>query len=242
MGEIRGNPHPKICRTPPGRGLTAPKVRLGYSFQDGRARRPPSLHLLETMRLCLALTVPALALINSRAGKYSDPNCRSTKLVRQNGRIGWRWNMSKPMAFAVDQSRTIISSLIHGRQVSGLDIAWLRREVFADAEVSRDSAEELFAVERADIVKAPEWTQFFVERVTEHVIWQSRPTGVVSDEQAHWLIHHADQSMSAGALAVLVNVLAEAHRVPQWFLAAVRTRVARGWPGVNEALQGALAG
>jgi hypothetical protein len=45
------------------------------------------------------------------------------------------------MAFAVDQSRTIISSLIHGRQVSGLDIAWLRREVFADAEVSRDSAE-----------------------------------------------------------------------------------------------------
>jgi hypothetical protein len=149
--------------------------------------------------------------------------------------------MSKPMAFAVDQSRTIISSLIHGRQVSGLDIAWLRREVFGDGEVSRDAAEELFAVERADIVKAPEWTAFFVEQITEHVIWQSRPTGIVGEEQAEWLIRHADQSKSAGGLAVLVNVLAEAHRVPQWFLAAVRARARRGWPGVNEALR-ALAG
>ena len=85
--------------------------------------------------------------------------------------------MSKPMAFAVDRSRTIISSLIHGGRVSGLDVAWLRREVFADGEVSREAAEELFAVERAEIVKAPEWTEFFVELITEHIVWQSRPTG-----------------------------------------------------------------
>jgi hypothetical protein len=30
-------------------------------------------------------------------------------------------------------------------------------------------------------------------------------------------------------------VLAEAHRVPQWFLAAVRARAARDWAGVAEA-------
>lgn len=151
-------------------------------------------------------------------------------------------NMSKPMAFAVDRSRTIISSLIHGGRVSGLDIAWLRREVFGEGEVSRDAAEELFAVERSDIAKAPEWTEFFVELICEHVIWQSRPTGVINEEQAEWLIQQADQAMSVDALAVLVNVLAEAHRVPQWFLAAVRARAARGWPGVDEALRAALAG
>ena len=150
--------------------------------------------------------------------------------------------MSKQMAFAVDRSRTIISSLIHGRQVTSLDVAWLRREVFADGEVSREAAEELFAVEQADIVRTPEWTEFFVELITEHVVWQSRPTGIVSDEQAEWLIGQADRCKTVVALAALVNVLAEAHRVPQWFLAAVRARAERNWPGVDEALQAALAG
>ncbi|WP_158816944.1 hypothetical protein [Methylocapsa sp. S129] len=150
--------------------------------------------------------------------------------------------MSKPMAFAVDRSRTIISSLIHGGRVSGLDVAWLRREVFSEGQVSRDAAEELFAVERSAIVKAPEWSEFFVELICEHVIWQSRPTGVICEEQAEWLIRQADEAMSVDALAVLVNVLVEAHRVPQWFLAAVRARAARGWPGVDEALRAAIAG
>jgi hypothetical protein len=146
------------------------------------------------------------------------------------------------MAFAVDRSRTIISSLIHGRKVSGLDVAWLRREVFGDGEVSRDAAEELFAVARSDVAKAPEWTQLFVELITRHVVAQSRPAGVVSEAQARWLIDRADQTSSVDALAVLVNVLVEAQRVPQWFLAAVRARAGRAWPGVDEALRAAAAG
>jgi len=150
--------------------------------------------------------------------------------------------MSKPMAFAVDRSRTIISSLIHGRKVSGLDVAWLRREVFADGEVSREAAEELFAVERSDIVKAPAWTGFFVEMITEHVVWRSQPTGVVGEEQAAWLIAQADLTMSVDALAVLVNVLAEADRVPHWFVGAVAARAKRGWPGVDAALLAAARG
>ena len=150
--------------------------------------------------------------------------------------------MSKPMAFAVDRSRTIISSLIHGRKVSGLDVAWLRREVFGEGEVSRDAAEELFAVARADIAKAPEWTQLFVELITRHVVAQSRPAGVVSEAQAQWLIDRADQAKSVDSLAVLVNVLAEAQRVPQWFLAAVRARAGRALPQADEALRASSAG
>ena len=77
---------------------------------------------------------------------------------------------------------------------------------------------------------APEWTELFVELITDHVVWQARPTGVVSDEQAEWLLAKADECRSLEALAALVNVLAEAHRAPQWFVAAVRARAA-GWPG-----------
>ena len=143
------------------------------------------------------------------------------------------------MAFTVDRSRTIITAMIHGRKVSAMDVAWLRREVFADGWVSREAADELFAVERAGLANAPEWTEFFVEMIAEHVVWQARPTGIVNEVQAEWLIARADECASVNALAALVAVLAEAHRAPAWFLAAVRARAARGWPGVEAALTAA---
>jgi hypothetical protein len=140
------------------------------------------------------------------------------------------------MGFAVEKSRTIISAMIHGRKVTAQDVAWLRREVFADGEVTREAAEELFAVARAGMSNAPEWMELFVELVTDHVVWQSRPTGVVTDAEAEWLIARADGCKSIEALAVLVNVLAEAHRAPQWFVTAVRARATQ-WPGVEAALR-----
>jgi hypothetical protein len=146
------------------------------------------------------------------------------------------------MAFTVDRSRSIISAMIHGRKVTAMDVAWLRREVFADGDVSRDAANELFAVESAGIALSPEWTELFVELITEHVVWQSRPTGVVNEAQAEWLIERADACATVNALAVLVNVLAEAHRAPRWFLAAVRARAQCGWSGVEAALAATQAG
>jgi hypothetical protein len=140
------------------------------------------------------------------------------------------------MSFAVEKSRTIISALILGRRVTAQDVAWLRREVFPDGEVTRETADELFAVARARMDNAPEWVEFFVELVTDYVVWQSRPTGVVSDDDAQWLIARADECKSIEALAAMVNVLAEAHRAPGWFVAAVRARAAQG-PGLQAALR-----
>jgi len=145
------------------------------------------------------------------------------------------------MAFTVDRSRTIITALIHGRKVSAMDVAWLRREVFAVGPVSREAAEELFAVERAGLANAPEWNEFFVEKIAEHVVRQGPTAGIVGEAEAEWLIERVDECASANALATLAAVLAEARRAPAWFLAAVRARAARGWPGVQEALLAAGA-
>lgn len=134
----------------------------------------------------------------------------------------------------------MISALIPTRRVAAMDVAWLRREVFAGGEVSREAAEELFAVARSTIVKAPEWTAFFVEMITDHTVWQARPTGVVNEGQAEWLIAQADAGPNIDGMAALVNILAEAHRTPAWFLAAVRSRAARGWPGLDAGLAAAL--
>jgi len=140
------------------------------------------------------------------------------------------------MSIAIDRSRTIITAMIHGRRVTAQDVAWLRREVFADGQVTQEIADELFAVAGARMSNSPEWTELFVELVTDYVVWQARPTGVVTDEQAEWLLGRADGCKSLEALAALVNVLAEAHRAPKWFVSAVRARAA-GWPGVEAALR-----
>ena len=140
------------------------------------------------------------------------------------------------MGFAIDRSRTIISAMILGRRVTAQDVAWLRREVFAGRVVTREEADELFAVARAGMDNAPEWKEFFVEMIARHVIRQSDPAGVVSEERATWLLTRVDECKSVEALAALVNVLAEAGSVPQWFLDAGRARVLGGWPSAGEAL------
>jgi hypothetical protein len=149
--------------------------------------------------------------------------------------------MTTSMAFNADSCRSIVSALAHRSGVSPMDVTWLRREVFADGEVTRDMADELFSVERSNVEKCPEWTEFVVEMITEHVVWQSRPTGVVNESQAEWLIARTDECRSIGALAALVNVLTEAHRVPQWLAGAAHARIRRGWTGVDEALHVAIA-
>ena len=147
----------------------------------------------------------------------------------------------REMAKAMDRGRMAIMDVARSGEITGADVARLRREIFIEGFVSRDEADALFALERSAAKKCPEWTALFVEAITDHVVWQTRPTGVVNEAQGEWLIARAVEAGSLNGLAALVNVMAEAHRVPMWFLAAVRARAARGWPGVAEAKARALA-
>jgi hypothetical protein len=142
-----------------------------------------------------------------------------------------------------DAGRAAIQDLHRGAQAAGMikraQVRALGRFLMDDRSISRDEADALFALDASSCAKCPEWTEFLVDAVTDHVVWQARPTGVLNSEQAEWLLAKADGSKSISALAVLVNILAEADRVPAWFIAAVRGRVALGWPGVEEALAAA---
>jgi hypothetical protein len=153
---------------------------------------------------------------------------------RGGGELG---SMSHP----IDRSRSIIGALILGKRITAVDVAWLRREIFAEGQVTKEQAEDLFDVERAGVESDHEWTTLFVELLTDHVVWQARPTGVVNDVKAEWLLSKADACRSANALAALGAVLAEAHRAPSWLAGAVRKRLAEGWRGVDPALLPALA-
>ena len=142
------------------------------------------------------------------------------------------------MAFEVDRSRTIITAMILGRSITAMDVAWLRREVFAAGEVTREAADELFAVERAGLANAPEWTEFFVEMIVEHVVWQSGEPGVLGEAEAKWLSERVKECETANAVAALAAALAEARRAPGSLIAVAE---ARAWPAVAAALRSAEA-
>jgi hypothetical protein len=141
----------------------------------------------------------------------------------------------------LDHGRALIASVTDSGKLGQAEIAVLR-EYFADAGcVTCEEAEALFELDRRAGSRDQSWTAFFVETITSYVVWQMRPTGVVNEAQGEWLIRKVDQTRTLNALAALVNVMAEAHRVPLWFRAAVRSRATRDWPGAAEALAAADA-
>ena len=112
-------------------------------------------------------------------------------------------------------------------------IALLNRRLMNGRAIAREEADALFDLDGGGFKKCAEWTECLVNIVTEHVVWQCRPTGILNAEQAEWLLARFDKIPSISALATLVNILAEADRVPLWFLPAVRGRVARSWPNIS---------
>jgi hypothetical protein len=138
-----------------------------------------------------------------------------------------------------DARYAALSRLVGLAEVGAEDVTDLRR-VFVDGWPEQDELDTLFAIDAVASQKCPEWTTFLVETVTDHIVWQTRPTGMVDDAQAEWLLASADRSQSLPAFAVLVNILAEAHSVPVWLVGAVKTRARRGWPGLDKALAAAV--
>ena len=138
---------------------------------------------------------------------------------------------------AMDRGLEAILALKARGAVWDCDIELVTRSVLAGRPVTRAEADALFDVECANIEKCQAWTCFLVEAITDHLVWEARPTGIIDEEKAEWLLDHVDRAASLNGLAVLVNVLAEAHKVPLWLVSAARARAARGWPGVAEALK-----
>ena len=109
----------------------------------------------------------------------------------------------------------------------------LHRHLFADCSLDQDEATSLFDLERAALTRSDAWTAFFVQAVTDHVVWGARPTGRLSEEQAEWLMARVDETRTPASFAILVNVLDETKQVPAWFEGAVRARAIAGWPGLS---------
>lgn len=133
-----------------------------------------------------------------------------------------------------------ILALIAAPAVTDADVALLRREVLADRSLSVEEAEALFALDAAPNAKSDRWTAFFVEALSDFLVWQQRPTGVLAEAKAEWVMSYAAGTASVTVMALLVNLLAECHKVPTWFLAEVRGLATRNWAALDDVRCGAI--
>jgi hypothetical protein len=112
------------------------------------------------------------------------------------------------------------------------DVLRLRREVFRDGVVDRVEAEAAFRLDRACARKDQAWIEFYVDALTDYLVWKAQPRGYVSDENAQFLIDHivhdgkVDETTE---LELLVNVIHWAQSCPEalvvFVLEAVRDSV-----------------
>ena len=101
--------------------------------------------------------------------------------------------------------------------ISAADVLHFRREVFRDGIVSQAEAEAVFALNDRAGETCPEWTEFFVEALTDYTVNQAEPRGYVSNANAQWLVNrisHDGVVDTVSELELLVRVLAKSTRCP----------------------------
>ena len=127
------------------------------------------------------------------------------------------------------------AALKAGKAISAEDVLALRREIWPDGAVSDAEANALFDLNRAARDAGPEWTDFFVEAMTEYVVNQRPPRGYVDEGAANWLIAGIERDgalTGAADLALVVKVLESALNCPEslkaWALGRIEAAVLTG--------------
>lgn len=101
--------------------------------------------------------------------------------------------------------------------ISAEEILILRRAGWQDGKIDADEAEAIFDVNDRIADHSPEWTDFFVEALSEYVVNGCEPLGYVDEAKADWLMAHIDRDSSLESMAeleLLVKLFERATAVP----------------------------
>ena len=110
------------------------------------------------------------------------------------------------------------------------DVLNFRRNVFGDGIVSRAEAEAVFALNAAISETCDEWTEFFLESLTDHIVHQVEPRGYVTVDNAKWLIGqvtHDGHVEAATELELLTRVLSKSRSSPEILVGFVLEEIGR---------------
>jgi hypothetical protein len=139
---------------------------------------------------------------------------------------------------------TLVIRAIEKQSVSDADVGLLRDALEEGGCITAEEAEALLRIERLVADACDAWGPFFVDTITAHVVWECRPTGRVTKEQADWVIGQIDQPRSAPNRLVsvlLASLVSEAVEVDERLLmrALSENRFGGGATPAAEALKAA---
>ena len=124
------------------------------------------------------------------------------------------------------------AALKAGAHMSAEDVLAVRRAVWPDGRISDDEARALFEIDRLAADPAPEWADFFLEALCDHVVNGQEPKGYIDLPNAAWLVEEIERGgdpVSGLELALAVKVIERALNGPaelkSWVLARVEERV-----------------
>ena len=114
----------------------------------------------------------------------------------------------------MSKERSIALAILNKSALSFNDIIALRGYIFETGIASREEAEMLMAVDRSPSALAPGWAAFFIEAITDFIVWQQRPTGRVTESDLDWLTGCLGDQPTANGKALIFNIVREAHESP----------------------------
>ena len=111
---------------------------------------------------------------------------------------------------------------IEKQSMTNEDVRELKGCLVDDDFITREEAEDLLRVERLVARTAWAWSEFFIETMTAHLVWERRPTGRILRDDADWLLDMLDLPRAAAApnmRILLFSLVSEAEEVDQRLIA-----------------------
>ncbi|MGL4395005.1 MAG: hypothetical protein ACRCS9_00555 [Hyphomicrobium sp.] len=110
-----------------------------------------------------------------------------------------------------------VDDILSRGTISDTDVIKFRRHFYEDGIVSADEADLLFKLNDACALSDASWSEFFIEAITDYIVFQALPQGYLTADNAHWLIERIGvdgRVDSKSELELLVSVLEKARWAP----------------------------
>ena len=98
------------------------------------------------------------------------------------------------------------------------DVVKLRQGVFKDGVVDRDEAELLFYLDAHGGSNDETWNAFFVDALTDYLVWKQYPPGIMSEEDGRFLVERVTRDGKIAGkteFELVVGVIEKAQRCPE---------------------------
>ncbi|MFT3730278.1 MAG: hypothetical protein QM780_02475 [Hyphomicrobium sp.] len=97
------------------------------------------------------------------------------------------------------------------------DVLFFKRAFYEDGLASLDEADLLISIHQACSIRHADWPEFFVETITDYLVFQEPPRGYLTAANANWLIERLSREgkiKSKAEIDLVLNVLDKARWAP----------------------------